>query len=81
MSIVDEYISVAMIRDDLEHIPQFRLPSGYSIRWYQDGDFAKTLEGLQRLPSDKVTQLYQAECRRMIDAPPESDWQGLISLA
>jgi hypothetical protein len=38
MSILDEYISVTMIRDDLDHIPQFHLPQGYAIRWYQDGD-------------------------------------------
>ena len=38
MSITDQYISITMINEKLENIPQFCLPSGYTIRWYQDGD-------------------------------------------
>ena len=28
---------IAMIREDLEGIPQYNLPEGYSIRWYKRG--------------------------------------------
>ena len=55
MSILDEYISVTMIRDDLNHIPQFHLPQGYAIRWYQDGDEDLWLE-VQRA-SENYTEI------------------------
>jgi GNAT superfamily N-acetyltransferase len=44
MSISNAIVSVTMIRDDLEGIPQFPLPPGYTIRWYQDGDEELWLE-------------------------------------
>ena len=53
MSILDEYISVTMIRDDLVHIPQFHLPQGYAIRWYQDGDEDLWLK-VQRASEDYI---------------------------
>jgi GNAT superfamily N-acetyltransferase len=33
-----EYIDIAMIRENLDDIPQFRLAPPYSARWYQPGD-------------------------------------------
>jgi GNAT superfamily N-acetyltransferase len=53
MSILDEYIPVTMIRDDLDLIPQFHLPQGYAIRWYQDGDKDLWLE-IQRASEDYI---------------------------
>ena len=53
LSIADEYISVTMIRDDLEHVPQFHLPPGYTIRWYQDDDEELWLK-IQRASEDYV---------------------------
>ena len=38
MSVLEEYSSVSMIRENLEDIPQFPVPSGFSIRWFQEGD-------------------------------------------
>ena len=32
-----EYIDIRMIRDNLDNIPDYCLPSGYSIRWYRPG--------------------------------------------
>jgi GNAT superfamily N-acetyltransferase len=29
---------VLMLRENLEHIPEFAFPTGYSLRWYQPGD-------------------------------------------
>jgi len=31
-------ILVEMVREDLENIPQFDLPDGYALHWYQPGD-------------------------------------------
>ena len=53
MSVIDEYISIAMIRDNLESIPQFRFPSDYTMRWYQDGDEELWLE-VQRASEDHI---------------------------
>jgi GNAT superfamily N-acetyltransferase len=31
-------VSLKMVRWNLEHIPQFALPEGFALRWYQPGD-------------------------------------------
>ncbi len=36
----EKNISVNMIRDSLDDIPEFALPTPYTIRWYQPGDEA-----------------------------------------
>jgi len=33
-----EYINIRMSRENLDNIPDYTLPAGYSIRWYQPGD-------------------------------------------
>lgn len=38
MSIVERNISVHMIRDSLDDIPNYPLPIDYSARWYRPGD-------------------------------------------
>ncbi len=38
MSIIRENLPLTMVRDNLEGIPHFGLPAGYSIRGYQPGD-------------------------------------------
>ena len=38
MSILKENLQVSMIREHLEDIPQFPLPEGFSVRWFQHGD-------------------------------------------
>jgi GNAT superfamily N-acetyltransferase len=53
MSIVDEYISITMVRDNLEDIPHFHLPPGYAIRWYQNGDEELWSE-IQRASEDHI---------------------------
>jgi len=37
MDPVREYIDVKMSRENLDNIPEYDLPAGYSIRWYQPG--------------------------------------------
>ena len=31
-------LSVVMVREDLEGIPRFAMPEGYSVQWYEPGD-------------------------------------------
>jgi GNAT superfamily N-acetyltransferase len=38
VSVLEEYSSVSMTRENLEDIPQFPVPPGFSIRWFQEGD-------------------------------------------
>jgi len=38
MSFLEQYLSVSMIRSNLEDIPQFPLPPGFSVDWFRDGD-------------------------------------------
>ena len=33
-----KHVSVAMVREDMEAIPQFALPHPFTFRWYQPGD-------------------------------------------
>lgn len=37
MDPIREYLSVRMVRENLDDIPEYSLPVGYSIRWYQPG--------------------------------------------
>ncbi|PYJ05527.1 MAG: GNAT family N-acetyltransferase [Verrucomicrobia bacterium] len=43
MSAAGEAIPVKMVREDLENIPHFNLPAGYSLRAYEPGDEAHWL--------------------------------------
>ena len=37
MDPVREYLDIRMSRENLDNIPEYSLPAGYSIRWYQSG--------------------------------------------
>jgi len=37
MDPIREYLNVRIIRENLDDIPEYDLPAGYSIRWYQPG--------------------------------------------
>ena len=50
MDPVREYIDVKMIRENLDNIPEYSLPSGYSIRWYRRG-YEKHWQAVQSLLS------------------------------
>jgi GNAT superfamily N-acetyltransferase len=36
----DNNFPVVMVRDNLDHIPHYELPAGYTFRWYRPGDEA-----------------------------------------
>src|SRR5213595_1592390 len=38
MKAAEQPTRVIMVRRDLEEIPEFGLPAGFSVRWYQPGD-------------------------------------------
>ena len=37
MDPIREYLDIRMSRENLDNIPEYSLPSGYSIQWYQPG--------------------------------------------
>jgi GNAT superfamily N-acetyltransferase len=43
MSIVEKNLPIKMSRTNLDDVPEFALPDGYSLRWYQPGDEAHWL--------------------------------------
>jgi GNAT superfamily N-acetyltransferase len=51
MDLVREYISVKMVRENLDDIPEYSLPAGYSIRWYQPG-YEKHWQAVQSLADE-----------------------------
>jgi len=55
MDPIREYIDVKMIRENLENIPEYSLPAGYSIKWYQPG-YEKHWQAVQLL-ADEYTRV------------------------
>jgi len=55
MDITQEYLDIRMIRKNLDAIPEYSVPTGYSIRWYQPGD--EQLWRKIHLFADKYTQV------------------------
>ena len=55
MGPIREYIDVKMIRENLENIPSYTLPAGYSIRWYELG-YEKYWQAVQLL-ADELTRV------------------------
>jgi GNAT superfamily N-acetyltransferase len=55
MNIIEEYLDIRMIRENLDDIPDFVLPAGYSFRWYQPGD-EKSWRSIHLL-ADKYTDV------------------------
>ena len=38
MNILQKNVRIRMVREDLEDVPEFGLPAGFSFRWYDSGD-------------------------------------------
>ncbi len=55
MDPVREYIDIKMVRENLDDIPEYSLPAGYSIRWYQPG-YEKHWQAVQSL-ADEYTRI------------------------
>ncbi len=66
-------VNITMVRKDLDDIPEFTLPPGYSFRHYTEGDGA-TFDDVW-LDADALGQaergLFEKEFRAKIDAVPE----------
>jgi GNAT superfamily N-acetyltransferase len=57
MDPIREYLDVKMSRENLDNIPEYDLPAGYSIRWYQPG-YEKHWQAVQSL-ADEYTRVTQ----------------------
>src|SRR4030043_325010 len=55
MDPIREYIDVRMSRENLDDIPEYSFPSGYSIRWYGPG-YEKHWQAVQSL-ADEYTRV------------------------
>ncbi|MFC1635747.1 GNAT family N-acetyltransferase [Planctomycetota bacterium] len=55
MDIIQEYLDIRMIRENLDDIPDYDLPTGYSIRWYRPSD-EKSWRSIHLL-ADKYTDV------------------------
>ena len=55
MDPVREYLDVKMIRENLDSVPEYDLPAGYSIRWYQPG-YEESWQKVQSL-ADEYTRV------------------------
>src|SRR5437867_2753553 len=55
MSESEKPIRLLMTRTDLENIPEFPLPAGFSARWYQPGDEAHWLR--IHLAADRLNEI------------------------
>ena len=51
MDPIREYINVRMVRENLDDIPEYSLPAGYSIRWYRQG-YEKHWQTVQSLADE-----------------------------
>jgi GNAT superfamily N-acetyltransferase len=51
MDPIREYINVRMVRENLNDIPKYGLPAGYSIQWYQPG-YEKHWQAIQSLADE-----------------------------
>jgi GNAT superfamily N-acetyltransferase len=55
MDPIREYIDVRMIRENLDNIPDYTFPAGYSIRWYRPG-YEEYWQAVQSL-ADEYTRV------------------------
>src|SRR5262245_12042925 len=38
MNLSERHVRLTMVRENWDRLPDFSLPAGYSVRWYQSGD-------------------------------------------
>ena len=58
-----EYIDIRMIRENLDNIPDYTLPAGYSIRWYRPGyeEYWQTIQLLADIYTRVTPDLFGRE--------------------
>ena len=67
MNVSERNVRAVMVREDLETIPEFPLPTGYSLRWYQPGDEQHWLD--IHLAADKYNPITPELFAREFGAP------------
>jgi GNAT superfamily N-acetyltransferase len=65
-----EYVSICMIRQKLDAIPDYTLPSSFSFKWYQPGDEEHWLEIHRR--ADQYNQITPALFERQFNNDTQS---------
>jgi len=63
MDPIREYLDVRMSRENLNNIPDYSLPAGYSIRWYQPGyeEFWQAIQLLADECTSVTPELFQEQ--------------------
>jgi GNAT superfamily N-acetyltransferase len=63
MNPISEYIDVRMVRENLDDIPEYGLPAGYSIRWYQPGyeEYWQKIQSLADVYARVTPDLFERE--------------------
>jgi len=57
MSVIEKNLPITMSRANLDDVPEFALPGGFSLRWYQPGDEAHWLR--IHLTADRHNEITQ----------------------
>lgn len=72
VSAVESHFSVKMTRANLENLPEFAPPSGFTLRWYQPGDEAHWLrihraaDRLNKITPDLFQRQFGPELERVL---------------
>ena len=63
MDPIREYIDIRMSRENLDNIPSYTLPDGYSIRWYEPGyeKYWQAVQSLADVYTRITTDLFEKE--------------------
>jgi N-acetylglutamate synthase-like GNAT family acetyltransferase len=63
MDPIQECIDVKMIRENLDDIPEYDLPAGYSIRWYQPGykEYWQAVQSLADVYNRVTPELFERQ--------------------
>ena len=74
MTIAEKDLPIKMSRANLEGVPEFALPAGYSLRWYQPGDEAYWL--CIHLATDRYNKIDPALFERQFGVAQERGLQS-----
>ncbi len=74
MTIAEKNLPIKMSRANLDDVPEFALPDGYSLRWYQSGDEAHWLR--IHLAADRYNEITPELFRKQFGVVPERGLQS-----
>lgn len=74
MSAIEKNLPVQMVRVHLDNVPEFALPAGFTLRWYQPGDEARWLR--IHLAADRCSEITPELFRRQFGVGQERGLQS-----